>query len=140
MGSGMKSVKELRKRAAARVSKKTTQIYSTSEARANFAEALETAQVESAVVGFDRYGRTVAALVPVEAIYMLAGQERLVPPAVREAVIEGAKTFIAEVPNRLSARAEAAAKAPRPKAAKPKPPVRKKRAKAASAKNKRTGR
>jgi len=133
----MKSVKELRKKVATRARKKTT-IYSTSEARANFAEALETAQVESAVVGFDRYGRTVAALVPVEAIYMLAGMEHLVSPATREQVIEGARTFIAEVPNRLSARAEAVVKAPRMKAApRTKAPARKKAAVKRPAKTKR---
>ncbi len=140
----MKSVKELRKKAAARP-RKSTPVYSTSEARANFAEALETAQVESAVVGFDRYGRTVAALVPVEAVYILAGREDMVSPLQREAIIAGARQFIAEVPNRLSARAEKVArparatKAPMKKAAKKKPakapPAKKK-----SAKGKRNGR
>ncbi|UPT63183.1 MAG: hypothetical protein M0D54_00990 [Hyphomonadaceae bacterium JAD_PAG50586_4] len=105
----MKSVKELRKKAAARP-RKSTPVYSTSEARANFAEALETAQVESAVVGFDRYGRTVAALVPVEAVYILAGREDMVSPLQRDAIVAGARQFIAEVPNRLSARAEKVAR------------------------------
>ena len=120
----MKSVKELRKKVATRTRKKTP-VYSTSEARANFAEALETAQVESAVIGFDRYGRTVAALVPVEAVYMLAGMEHLVSPAQREQVIEGARAFVAEVPTRLSARTEEAPKPARAKAASKKPAAKK---------------
>ena len=133
----MKSVKELRKKAAARP-RKSTPVYSTSEARANFAEALETAQVESAVVGFDRYGRTVAALVPVEAVYILAGREDMVSPLQRDAIVAGARQFIAEVPNRLSARAEAVVKAPRMKAApRTKAPARKKAAVKRPAKTKR---
>jgi endonuclease YncB( thermonuclease family) len=140
----MKSVKELRKKAAARP-RKSTPVYSTSEARANFAEALETAQVESAVVGFDRYGRTVAALVPVEAVYILAGREDMVSPLQREAIIAGARQFIAEVPNRLSARAEKVArparatKAPVKKKVSAKKPA-KAPAKKKSAKSKRNGR
>ncbi|HVK80680.1 MAG TPA: hypothetical protein VM915_08695 [Verrucomicrobiae bacterium] len=141
----MKSVKELRKKVATRTRKKTP-VYSTSEARANFAEALETAQVESAVIGFDRYGRTVAALVPVEAVYMLAGMEHLVSPAQREQVIAGARAFVADVPTRLTARTEdappkparakAAPKKAAPKKAAPKAPAKKKKkpAKAAAAK------
>jgi hypothetical protein len=96
----MKSVKELRRKAAARTRKKA-QVYSTSEARANFAEALETAQVENAVIGFDRYGRTVAALVPVEAIYILAGLGDRIAPAVREEIRKGSLQFIDSVPNRI---------------------------------------
>ena len=97
----MRSVREHRKKAASRASKpKTAPVLSTSEARANFAEALETAQVDNAVIGFDRYGRTVAALVPVEAIYMLAGLSKLVDPATRKEIEDGAKAFAANVPYR----------------------------------------
>lgn len=99
----MKSVKELRRKAARR-SAKTAPVYSTSEARANFAEALETAQVESAVIGFDRYGRTVAALVPVEAIYMLAGMGEEIDPAIRNKIAQGVRQFVAQVPNRVGKR------------------------------------
>lgn len=99
----MKSVKELRRKAARRTAK-TAPVYSTSEARANFAEALESAQVESAVIGFDRYGRTVAALVPIEAIYMLAGQGDDIDPAVRNRIARGVRQFVALVPNRVGKR------------------------------------
>lgn len=99
----MKSVKELRRKAARRAAK-SAPMYSTSEARANFAEALETAQVDSAVIGFDRYGRTVAALVPVEAIYMLAGMGAKIDPAVRGKINEGVREFVDSVPNRIGKR------------------------------------
>lgn len=111
----MKSVKELRRKAARRAAK-TAPVYSTSEARANFAEALETAQVESAVIGFDRYGRTVAALVPIEAIYMLAGMGDQIDPAVRNRIARGVRSFVAHVPNRVGKRI-----APKPAKAKKKP-------------------
>lgn len=98
----MKSVKELRRKAAARVNRKA-RVYSTSEARANFAEALETAQVENAVIGFDRYGRTIAALVPVEAIYMLAGMNHMIAPGVREEIASFSRQFVQSVPSRVAA-------------------------------------
>ncbi len=97
----MRSIREHRKKAASRVRKpKGPPVLSTSEARANFAEALETAQVDNAVIGFDRYGRTVAALVPVEAIYMLAGLGKLVDPTTRKEIEEGALAFANNVPYR----------------------------------------
>jgi hypothetical protein len=97
----MRSVKELRRKAASRVSRKA-RVYSTSEARANFAEALETAQVDNAVIGFDRYGRTIAALVPVEAVYMLAGKGNMIAPSVREEIESFSLQFIQSVPSRVS--------------------------------------
>jgi antitoxin (DNA-binding transcriptional repressor) of toxin-antitoxin stability system len=97
----MKTVRELRKKAAKRVGM-GKQVLSTSEARANFAEALETAQVGGAVIGFDRYGRTIAALVPVEAVYMLAGQGGALPASVRAAIVRQAKSFVENVPSRMS--------------------------------------
>jgi len=96
----MKSVKDLRRKAAKRTAK-TAPVYSTSEARANFAEALETTQLDSAVIGFDRYGRTVAALVPVEAIYMLAGLGGKIDAATRQKIDRAARAFVAQVPNRV---------------------------------------
>lgn len=96
----MRSVRENRKRVAARARKPKTSVLSTSEARANFAEALETAQVDNALIGFDRYGRTVAALVPVEAIYMLAGFGELVDSATRKQIQQGAIAFAHSVPYR----------------------------------------
>lgn len=101
----MKSVKSLRRKAAARKAK-TAPVYSTSEARANFAETLETVQAESAVIGFDRYGRTVAALVPIEAIYILAGMGALIDTDMRSRVQSAARDFVNQVPNRIGKRIE----------------------------------
>ena len=88
----MKRAKKLPTRASARRPAKT-QVYSTSEARANFAAALEAAQRNKAVIGFDRYGRTVAALVPVEAVYMLAGMGGEVAPNLRKGIEAAARKF-----------------------------------------------
>src|SRR5262245_66371824 len=98
----MRPVKASRRKSASRVSRKA-RVYSTSEARANFAEALETAQVDNAVIGFDRYGRTIAALVPIEAIYMLAGKGNMVAPGVREDIEAFSLQFVKSVPSRVSA-------------------------------------
>ena len=121
----MKSVKELRRKAARR-SAKTAPVYSTSEARANFAEALETVQLDSAVIGFDRYGRTVAALVPVEAIYILIGLGGKIDPDIRQKIDRAGRKFVASVPNRVSKKL----------ARKAGPPAKKKTASAANAKAK----
>jgi hypothetical protein len=93
----MRSVKELRKREADRADKKA-RIYSTSEGRANFAEALESAQLENAVIGFDRYGRPLAALVSIDAVRMLANLHDDVEPAVREKITRMARLFLHTVP------------------------------------------
>lgn len=115
----MKSVKELRKREADRADKKA-RIYSTSEGRANFAEALESAQLENAVIGFDRYGRPLAALVSIDAVRMLANMDQDVEPAVREKITRMARLFLHNVPAK-SALGRTARKAP---------PAKKKAAKA----------
>jgi 1-deoxy-D-xylulose 5-phosphate reductoisomerase len=120
----MRSVKELRRKAASRASRKA-RVYSTSEARANFAEALETAQVDNAVIGFDRYGRTIAALVPVEAIYMLAGKASMIAPGVREEIEAFSKQFVQSVPSRVGVAEQApSAKKGVKKAPKKKPTVK----------------
>lgn len=124
----MRSVKELRRKAAARVSRKA-RVYSTSEARANFAEALETAQVDNAVIGFDRYGRTIAALVPVEAIYILAGKGHMISRGVREEIAAFSAQFVETVPSRVGApeTPQSTASAKRAKKAAPKKKAKAKR-------------
>lgn len=76
---------------------KPATVYSTSEARANFAEALEAAGKNGAVIGFDRYGRTVAALVPLEAIYMLAGKGAQLSPATRDDIERAARNLVQDI-------------------------------------------
>jgi hypothetical protein len=71
----MKSVKDLRRKAAKRTAK-TAPVYSTSEARSNFAEALE-------------------------AIYMLAGLGGKIDAGTRQKIDRAARVFVAQVPNRV---------------------------------------
>ena len=113
----MTSVPALRKQPVARAPKKQT--ISTSEARANFAEALGMAQEESTVIGFDRYGKLVAALVPIDAVRMLAGRSEDVEPSVRSKIERMSRIFLtAQATLRPApvAREERAAHDPAPKA------------------------
>jgi|CXWL01.1.fsa_nt_gi hypothetical protein len=67
---------------------------STSQGRANFAAALQTVQKEKTVIGFDRYSQSVAALVPVEAVLMLAGRGNSVEAGVRDKIERMARLFL----------------------------------------------
>ncbi|HYD88561.1 MAG TPA: hypothetical protein VEA80_13895 [Vitreimonas sp.] len=87
--------------------------FSTSEGRANLARALETTDQEKTVVGFARYNTPIAALVPIEAVRMLAGQEGEIEPAVRAKIVRMARLFLAsDQPVRRPRRAAASKKAP----------------------------
>lgn len=89
--------------------------FSTSAGRANLARALETTDREKTVVGFDRYNRPVAALVPIEAVSILAGQGEEVDPAVRAKIVRMAKLFVSSLrPNQKSARAAPQRRKPAP--------------------------
>jgi hypothetical protein len=66
----------------------------TSQARANFAEALSAAHDENTVIGFNRYGRLIAALVSIDAVRMLAGRGDLVEAGVREKIERMARIFL----------------------------------------------
>src|SRR5262245_35189234 len=103
--------------------------FSTSKGRANFARALKTTDRQKTVVGFARYNRPVAALVPVEAVAMLAGEGAKVAPDVRAKIVRMARLFQAGMaPPKAPA---APAKRAKPKAAKKRPAKKaKKRAKA----------
>ncbi len=101
---------------ATRAAKKAP-IFSTSQARADFAHNLKTAQLKNAVIGFDRYGQLVAALVSIDAVRILAGRGREVAPAVREKIERLARLFLHNVPERAvedSAPAKAARKTAAP--------------------------
>ena len=113
----MTSVPALRKNPVARAPKQQT--ISTSEARANFAEALGMAHEESTVIGFDRYGKLVAALVPIDAVRMLAGRGAEVEPSVRSKIERMSRIFLtaqATLRPASAAREERAAYNPAPKA------------------------
>ena len=107
-----------------------TPSFSTSAGRANFARALETTDREKTVVGFDRYNRPVAALVPIKAVAMLAGQGGELDPAVRTRIVRMAKLFLSAMPARKKS-VRSAAPPPRTK-----PKAAKKKKKAARAKSK----
>jgi hypothetical protein len=67
---------------------------STSQGRANFAAALQTVQKEKTIIGFNRYSQSVAALVPVEALLMLAGRGNAIEPAIRDKIERMAHLFL----------------------------------------------
>ncbi len=115
------------------------QTLSTSEARANFAEALGMAQDESTVIGFDRYGKLVAAVVPIDAVRMLAGRGADVDPAVRAKIERMSRNFMHALPRGAkkarAGRQERAALEVKPKQeGKRRKKKREKKAKAASGK------
>ncbi|MGD9814552.1 MAG: hypothetical protein AB7Q23_14390 [Hyphomonadaceae bacterium] len=122
----MRSVKVLPKRPAANASGKGS--YSTSQGRANLASALETAGTQHVIVGFDRYGHPIAALVSLDAVRLIAGYEDQVQPQVRNRLVRMARVFLAHV------RSDGSGRAPRkkaaPKVSKKKTPARRKTAKA----------
>jgi hypothetical protein len=105
-----------------------TRMYSTSEGRANFAEALEAAQSNGAIIGFERYGRPVAALAPIEAVLLLAGVKRGVDARTRAAISEAAQAFVRSMPELQNGHDE-----PAPVKAAPKKSAAKKKRKAARA-------
>ena len=102
-----------------------TTSFSTSEGRANFARALETTAEEKTIVGFARYSTPVAALAPIEAVRMLAGQAGDVDPAVRARIVRMAKLFLASAPPQRKPRAKVAKAKKKAAAKKAARPVRK---------------
>jgi cyanophycinase-like exopeptidase len=126
------------KKKLARAAKK--QMLSTSQARANFAEALGMAHEENTVIGFDRYGKLVAAVVPIDAVRMLAGRSNEVEPAVRSKIERMSRIFLHAAPQEVEAVSQEAAQfEPKPKERRKRKHKRekKKRAKAARAKRNR---
>jgi hypothetical protein len=82
---------------------------------------LETTDQDKTVVGFDRYNRPIAALVPIEAVSMLAGQSGNIDPSVRARIVRMARLFLSVMPARKkAARRAAAPKRPGAKAARKK--------------------
>ena len=71
-------------------------VYSTTIGRAKFAEFLQMTFGEKTVFGFDRYGRALGALVPMEAVKMLAGRE--VDPDVRRRIERSAQELLRQAP------------------------------------------
>ncbi|MBX3509831.1 MAG: hypothetical protein KF700_01435 [Hyphomonadaceae bacterium] len=113
----MKRVKPLRRAKAGARKKKSPASVSTSQARANFAGALGAAQAKNAILGFERYGKPIAALVPVDAVRMLAGEA--VERATQAEITAAAQQFV----QAMLGAAPAPAKAPPKK----KPALKRKR-------------
>lgn len=114
----MSSVSAQKKNPARRAAKKQT--LSTSQARANFADALGMAQEQSTIIGFDRYGKLIAAVVPIDAVRMLARRGDEVDPAVRLKIERMARSMLqvaapAGAPSAAAMLEEAAALKPRSK-------------------------
>lgn len=94
---------------AAKRGKKRT--ISTSEARKNFAAALQLVHEEKLIIGFDRYTQSVAALVPIEAVYILAGRGDELGAKEVEALERGAQAFLHTFPSKEPARPRKVARA-----------------------------
>jgi len=73
---------------------------STSQARANFANALERAQTDNAIIAFERYGKPIAALAPIDAVRLLAGER--VAPAAQKAIVEAARAIVRTLPAQVA--------------------------------------
>lgn len=78
---------------------KTQIVYSTTDGRQRFPDILQVTYGDKAVIGFDRYGRTLGAVVPVEAVLMLAGHAAHVDDDVRARIQRAANALIAELPD-----------------------------------------
>jgi hypothetical protein len=73
-------------------------LMSTSEGRQRFPDLLQSTFGDKAVIGFERYGRVLGAVVPMEAIRLLAGFDDSVDDATRDRITKTAKALIREVP------------------------------------------
>lgn len=93
----MKTVKELREKEAT-APRKTHIIFSTSQGRAIFPELLQSAFGDKRVIGFDRYGRIMGAVVPIEAVRLLAGLEADVEEDTRMRIIKAARALLSQIP------------------------------------------
>lgn len=80
------------------ISGKTNRIvYSTTDGRQRFPDILQVSYGEKAVIGFDRYGRALGAVVPMEAVLMLAGKTEDVDEDVKLRIERAAQKLLQEV-------------------------------------------
>lgn len=85
-------------RRQAHTGKPQARLISTTEGRQRFPDLLQTCFGDKAVIGFDRYGRALGAVVPMEAIRLLAGYDQSVDPRVRETIELTARALLSKVP------------------------------------------
>jgi hypothetical protein len=72
-------------------------VYSTTDGRQRFPDILQVSYGEKAVIGFDRYGRALGAVVPMEAVLMLAGKTQDVDDDVKLRIERAAQKLLQEV-------------------------------------------
>lgn len=72
-------------------------VYSTTDGRQKFPDILQVSYGEKAVIGFDRYGRALGAVVPMEAVLMLAGKTHDVDDDVKARIERAALKLLDEV-------------------------------------------
>ena len=72
-------------------------VYSTTDGRQRFPDILQVSYGEKAVIGFDRYGRALGAVVPMEAVLMLAGKTQDVDEDVKLRIERAAQKLLQEV-------------------------------------------
>lgn len=71
-------------------------LVSTSHGRTHFPEILQSSLADKSIIGFDRYGRVVGAVVPIEAVRMLAGFQESVDEDVQVRVKRAALALLRE--------------------------------------------
>lgn len=69
-------------------------VYSTTDGRQRFPDILQTSYGDKAVIGFDRYGRALGAVVPMEAVQMLAGATDNVDEDIRGRIQRAAQALL----------------------------------------------
>lgn len=72
-------------------------VYSTTDGRQRFPDILQVTYGDKAVIGFDRYGRALGAVVPMEAVRMLAGLDSDVDEDIRSRIERAATALLAEM-------------------------------------------
>jgi hypothetical protein len=73
-------------------------IFTTTEGRQKFPDILQTSYGEKAVIGFGRYGRALGAVVPMEAVRLLAGFEGAVDEDIRARIQRTARSLLQDLP------------------------------------------
>lgn len=86
------------KLAIAGAQQKEAIVYTTTEGRQRFPDILQVSYGDKAVIGFDRYGRALGAVVPMEAVRVLAGFPDTVDPDIIKRIERTAKRLIERLP------------------------------------------
>ena len=74
-------------------------LYSTTEGRQKFPDILQTSYGDKSVIGFGRYGRALGAVVPMEAVRVLAGFDDCVDEDVKRRIQRTARSLLEILPS-----------------------------------------